>query len=357
MYLNGKFVAQRTTGVQRAAACLVAAIDGLLPEGADWVLLCPPGHAAPALNTIRVHAVGWPGQSLHLWEQFSLPLAARHGRLVSLAGSAPLLARRASAMIHDAAVFDRPEAYAPLFRTWYRFLFRRLARRGTQLLTVSAFSRRRLARALGVEEDRIAVVPEGSDHLAGVAPDERVLARLGLRSGDFLLAVASDNATKNLPALVAAFGRGGAALPSRLVVAGGRNERVFADAQGQADPPGVVRAGPVSDGELKALYGHATALMFPSTYEGFGLPPLEAMTCDCPVAAADAAAIPEVCGDAALYFDPASVEAMTASMERLGNDASLRESLRSRGRERAASFRWSDAARTLLATLAERAHA
>jgi glycosyltransferase involved in cell wall biosynthesis len=357
MYLNGKFVAQRTTGVQRAASCLVAAIDGLLPPGADWVLLCPAGHAAPALNTIRVREVGWRGQSLHLWEQLSLPWAARDGRLVSLAGSAPLLARRASAMIHDAAVFDRPEAYAPLFRHWYRFLFRRLARRGTRLLTVSAFSRGRLARALAVDEQGVAVIPEGSDHLAGVAPDERVLARLGLKSGDFLLAVASDNPTKNLAALVAAFGRRGVCEPSRLVIVGGRNDRVFAAGQGPVDPPGVVRGGPVSDAELKALYGNATALLFPSTYEGFGLPPLEAMACGCPVGAADAAAIPEVCGDAALYFDPACVEAMTTSMERLGSDADLRESLRARGRARAASFRWTEAARTLLATLAERVHA
>jgi glycosyltransferase involved in cell wall biosynthesis len=353
MYLNGKFVAQRMTGVQRAASCLVAAIDRLLPAGANWVLLCPPGHAAPALNTIRVREVGRRGQSLHVWEQVSLPLAARDGRLISLAGSAPLLARRASAMIHDAAVFDRPEAYAPLFRAWYRFLFRRLARRGAQLLTVSAFSRGRLARALGVDEQRIPVVPEGSDHLADVAPDERVLARLGLRSGDYLLAVASDNPTKNLPALVAAFEGRGSAQPARLVIVGGRNERVFAAGQGQADPPGVLRTGAVSDAELKALYGHATALLFPSTYEGFGLPPLEAMVCGCPVGAADAAAIPEVCGDAALYFDPISLESMIASMERLGSDAALRESLRERGRARAASFRWSDAARTLLATLAE----
>jgi len=357
MYLNGKYVAQRTTGVQRAASCLVAAIDGLLPPGADWVLLCPRGHAAPALSAIRVREVGWRGQSLHLWEQVSLPLAARDGRLLSLAGSAPLLARRASAMIHDAAVFDRAEAYAPLFRHWYRFLFRQLAHRGVQLLTVSAFSRGRLAHALGVDERRIAVVPEGSDHLADVVPDERVLARLGLRSGAFLLAVASDNPTKNLPALVAAFARRRAAEPAQLVIVGGRNERVFSAGAGQADPAGVVRAGPLSDPELKALYRNATALLFPSTYEGFGLPPLEAMACDCAVGAADAAAIPEVCGDAALYFDPASVEAMTASMEQLGTDAPLRESLRARGRSRAASFRWTNAARTLLATLAEGAHA
>ena len=357
MYVNGKFIAQRMTGVQRAASCLVAAMDVLLPHDADWVLLCPPGHAAPALRNIRVREIGRNGQPLHLWEQVCLPLAARHGRLLSLAGSAPLLARRASVLIHDAAVFDCPEAYAPLFRRWYRFLFLQLARRGVQLLTVTAFTRALLARALAVDERRIAVVPGGCDHFAGVAADEQVLARLGLRSGDFLLAVASDNPTKNLAALVAAFGRRPPGAAGQLVIAGGRNDRVFASGSGSEDTPGVVRAGQVSDAELKALYGHATALLFPSTYEGFGLPALEAMACGCPVGAADAAAIPATCGDAALYFDPASEDAIVASIERLVADASLRERLRQRGRARAATFQWAASARTLIATLSERGSA
>jgi len=352
-YINGKFLAQRMTGVQRAASCLVGALDALLPAGADWVLLCPPGHGAPALRNIQVREIGRAGQSLVAWEQIVLPLAARGGRLLSLAGSAPLMGRRATAMIHDAAVFDRPEAYTPLFRRWYRFLFRRLARRGARLLTVSAFSRTRLARALSIDAQRIGVVPEGSDHLAATPVDERILQRHGLESTPFVLAVASANPTKNLPALVAAFARREGAADVRLVIVGGGNERVFAAGGPLGDPPGVIRTGAVTDGELKALYERATGLLFPSTYEGFGLPPLEAMACGCPVSAASAAAIPEVCGDAALYFDPLSEVAMASSIARLAGDASLRESLRARGRARANHFRWASSARTLLANLSE----
>lgn len=352
-YINGKFLAQRMTGVQRAASCLVTALDHLLPRGADWVLLCPAGVTPPVLRNIQVREVGWAGRSLIAWEQVALPLAARHGRLVSLAGSAPLLARRGTTLIHDAAVFDRPEAYTPLFRRWYRFLFRRMARRGAGLLTVSAFSRTQLARALAVDAGRIGVVPEGSDHLAAIPVDERVLQRHGLESAPFLLAVASANPTKNLPALVTAFGQRDGADGLRLVIAGGSNERVFAGSDAAGDPAGVVRTGPVTDGELKALYEHATALVFPSTYEGFGLPPLEAMACGCPVSASDAAAIPEVCGDAALYFDPLSQAAMASSIARLAGDAPLRERLRARGRERANDFRWAASAQALLANLSE----
>ena len=356
-YINGKFLAQRMTGVQRAASCLVMALDRLLPRGADWVLLVPAGHVPPVLHNIQVREVGWTGQSLIAWEQIALPLAARDGRLLSLAGSAPLLARRAAALIHDAAVFDRPEAYTPLFSRWYRFLFRQLARRGARLLTVSAFSRTQLARALAIDVSRIGVVPEGSDHLAATPVDERILQRHGLDSTPFLLAVASANPTKNLPALVSAFGQRAVAGGMRLVIVGGSNDRVFTGAAEAGDPAGVIRTGPVTDGELKALYEHATALLFPSTYEGFGLPPLEAMACGCPVSASDAASIPEVCGDAALYFDPLCQLAMASSMARLADDAPLRDRLRARGRERANDFRWAASAQALLANLSEGAAA
>ena len=357
MYINGKFIAQRMTGVQRAASCLLASLDRLLPQGADWVLLCPPGHTTPALRNIEVRTIGWLGSSLHAWEQVSLPLAARHGRLLSLAGSAPLLARHAIALIHDAAVFDRPEAYSPAFGRWYRFLFRRLARSGALLLTVSAFSRDRLAQVLRLDARRIGVVPEGSDHFVDVATDERILGRHGLQSTPYLLAVASENPTKNLPMLIGAFARRASVEPLRLVIVGGRNERVFAAAEGSHGAPGVIRTGPVSDGELKALYEHATALLFPSTYEGFGLPPLEAMACGCPVAAAEVAAIPEVCGPAVLYFDPASEQAIAAAIDRVVGEPALREHLRELGHARAATFGWLDAARALLAALTEKGRA
>ena len=129
LYINGKFTAQPTTGVQRVASRLVQALDAR-PQGLPvrCVLLCPPGGRPPALQRIECVFIGRRGEPLHWWEQWRLPRAARGGCLLNLAGSAPWWARRQVCMIHDAAVFDRPEAYAPAFVRWYRALFGHLAR-------------------------------------------------------------------------------------------------------------------------------------------------------------------------------------------------------------------------------------
>jgi glycosyltransferase involved in cell wall biosynthesis len=345
LYLNGKFSAQPLTGVQRVAREIVRALDDLAPASAS--LLLPAAGRAPALRHLQASRVGSAGLPLHVWEQVALPWATRDGWLLNLAGAAPALAQRQICVIHDAAVFDHPEAYRPAFVRWYRFLFRWLARHGAQLLTVSAFSQQRLAAALGVDASRIAVVPNGADHLDQVRPEVACLERLGLERGRFLLAVGSANPTKNLPRLVRAYARSGLAQGVKLVLAGGTRPQVFA-ATDEADAPGVLHVGVLGDAQLKALYGAALGLVFPSLYEGFGLPPLEAMACGCPVAAAKAASLPEVCGDAALYFDPRAEDDIADALSRLQADAPLRERLRAAGRERAAAFTWRASAARLL---------
>jgi glycosyltransferase involved in cell wall biosynthesis len=355
LFINGKFTAQHTTGVQRMAWNLLDALDEHLAaspssDARPAVLLVPKGVATPTYRHIETQELGGPAMPLHLWEQCMLPLAARGGLLLNLSGSAPLLGHRQVCFLHDAAVFDRPDAYSATFRLWYRTLFWLLARRRVTLLTVSAFSQRRLAERLGVVTSRIGIVPGGGEHLVRVTPDASVLARLGLEPGRYLMAVGSANPNKNLDALKTAFhglspGRG-----IKLVLVGSADPRVFANRPDTSDDckmAGVVQAGRLDDGQLKALYQHAIGLVFPSLYEGFGLPPLEAMSCGCPVAASNSAAIPEICGDAALYFDPGSIEQIAAAMQRLLDDEPLREHLRSAGAERLQHFRWDLSASSL----------
>lgn len=356
IYLNGKFSAQATTGVQRVARCMLAALDlrlGREPgdRGVRWVLLCPPGSEAPPLHRIEVRTIGSARVGLHAWEQWFLPRAARDGLLVSLAGSAPARAGRQVCTLHDAAVFDRPEAYSPLFRDWYRWLFRRLARTAVAINTVSEFSKGRLVARLGVAGERITVIHNGGDHLRQVAAEPTFLATAGLSERRFVLAVGSENANKNFAGLIEAMAVLGDDRVS-LVIAGGRRGAVFADSGAAAcESAQVIRLGPVTDAELCALYGAAAALVFASSYEGFGLPPLEAMSCGCPVVASSAAAVPEVCGDAALYVDPDAPADIAGRLARVLADSAFRAELVERGKARVALFTWDRAAASLQAQL------
>ncbi len=349
LYINGKFAAQPLTGVQRYARNLVSALDdrGTVAGYSGTVLLCPANAEPPPLRSIGVRVVGRAGGSLHRWEQTQLPVAARAGWLLNLAGSGPWLGAAQGAVIHDAAVFDRPGAYTTAFNTWYRALFRRRARRGDRLITVSRHARDRLAHWLAVPADRIAVVPNGSDHLDGIEADDAWLRDQGLLGRPFLLAIFSTNSNKNLPRLLQAY----ASLPPGervpLVLAGGRAGAGFQAGAALSLPEGVLRLPSPPDAVLKAVYGQATALLLPSLYEGFGLPAVEAMRLGCPVLAAEAGALPEVCGDAALYVDPQSTASMVAGIRRMLAEPALRARLAAAGRAQAGRYTWAAAAQCL----------
>ena len=170
-----------------------------------WVLLCPPGGQPPPLRRIEARVVGARQGSLHLWEQWVLPRAARDGLLLNLTGSAPAWARQQVCTLHDAAVFDRPEAYAPLFRGWYRWLFRRLARTAVALNTVSAFSQGpagRAARHCPASASTSSTTAATISFMSGRIP--ATSARWASRGRRFVLAVGSENVTKNFGAVIEA---------------------------------------------------------------------------------------------------------------------------------------------------------
>jgi glycosyltransferase involved in cell wall biosynthesis len=356
IYINGKFCAQAVTGVQRFAREIIIALDEILarelsPVTNTFILIIPSGfvHNLPALKRIQIEELVVPN-SLHAWEQLRLPMHTYDHFLVNLSGSAPLLKHNQICTIHDAAIFDFPQAYRFSFIIWYKFLFWIQSLGTKNLLTVSEFSRVQLCQHLGITPERLGVVPNGADHILKLHVDESILEKLGLTRGGYFLAVGSANPSKNLNALVDAFV--GLDKPSRvrLVIVGGHNDAVFSDhgkiiSSSQTD---IIRAGRIDDMQLKALYTHAKAFVFPSLYEGFGIPPLEAMMCRCAVLASDATSIPEICGDAVGYFDAKSTTSIRDALDRALNDAPWLEQLRELGHERAKQFTWENAAFHLL---------
>ena len=359
VFINGRFLAQRITGVQRTALETVRALDRMAStgdpalDGLDIVVLAPrSAHTASGLTRIPVHHVG--ASSGHAWEQIELPWHARSGILISLANGAPVVHRRQSVTIHDASVFAVPESYSMAYGMWYRRLLPALGRVAWRIVTDSEFSRDELARYAGMSRARMRVVPLGAEHILAVPCDVGILTHHQLGRRPFVLAVSSNSRHKNIQALCQAT-RLLDPHAFDLVVAGSSNARVF-DAVGLPWPSHVKHLGYVTDGQLRALYSHAGVFVYPSLYEGFGLPPLEAMACDCPVVVSRAASLPEVCGDAAVYCDPHDPGDIARGIESVMQDDSLRRNLKARGAARAREFTWDRSARTLMNVLRETWH-
>nr|WP_153365897.1 glycosyltransferase family 1 protein [Rhizobium sp. ICMP 5592] len=345
------------SGVQRFARELTLALDrkiaaGDVPaalKGASWRLAVP--RNAPVdigLSAISVDAFGsGPG---HLWEQTALLARSRGGRLIGFGGSGPLLHRRQAVIIHDVTIFRHPQSFKRSYRLLHGALGAILTRTA-KIGTVSDFSRQELASVFRVPADGIDVVDNAVDHFAAIEPDETIIQRLGLKTNGFFLLVGTMKPNKNLDFAIRAFEALGDP-DQKLVVVGGTAPTVF-KSDGPQSSEHMLFPGRLSDAEIAALERHATAFVFPSLYEGFGIPPLEAMTQGCPVLAADIPAVREASGIAALYFDPGKQDELVAAMRRIAGDEALRADLRQRGHENVARFSWDDSAEKVLRILEE----
>lgn len=354
IFINARFLSKPISGVERYATELVKALDSLIdwgvidPKQFSFVLLAPKNvkHELK-LKHITIRRVGYFRG--HLWEQFESPFYARGGLLINLCNTAPILKRNQIVTIHDAVVFDCPQAYSFAFRLWYKVLWKSLCVVAKKILTVSFFSKKELVKYCRISEEKVQVVYEGAEHVAVLKPDTKVLEKYGLKDKCFLLAVSSLNPNKNFRSIVQAI----TLLRDvnfDVVVAGGANPKVFCQSQ-VLFPNNVRYLGYVHDRELRALYEHAYCFIYPSLYEGFGLPPLEAMACGCPVIVSNAASLPEVCGDAALYCDPNSPENIAVKLTSLMSNIALRRALQHKGLERAKQFTWEKCARETFAVI------
>ncbi|EIF32782.1 glycosyltransferase [Burkholderia sp. Ch1-1] len=349
--INGKFASQRITGVQRVGYELAVAFQHLFPHGTDLPLLVPPNARTDAVfPNAKVIGRRLKGS---LWEQFSLPFATGRRTLLSLCNMGPLFVRRQVVMVHDVAIYDLPQNYSWKYRLWYRVALSLLKRNARHIVTVSEFSKKRIVERLGIDASRISVVLNGVDHFEKISPDTAILSRLNLQKDGYVLAVGNLSVGKNLPRILTAVERLNDSHDWKFVVVGGCDLRVFNSGAkvGFDLSKNIVPAGFVSDGELRALYENAACFLFPSLYEGFGLPPLEAMSCGCPVIVSREASLPEVCGDAALYCDAYSVDDIVDKVTQMMADPAARETWRQRGREHARGFRWERSARQLLGIL------
>jgi len=355
IFINARFLTQSITGVQRYAHELVKALDDLIGQGeidkAKYrFTLLSPGKGIKhdlGLKHIPLRQVGY--LTGHAWEQMELPFYTAGGLLISLCNTAPLLKNSQIVTIHDAGVFGFPQSYSLAFRTWYKLLFAVLGKNAKRIITVSSFSKRELIGYCKINEEKIHVIYLGKEHFLNLEPDNSILTKYNLTNKHYVFAVSSMSLHKNFGALVRAVEYLGTDTDFIVVIAGGANPKVFSS--GVRLPGNVCYVGYLNDNQLRALYENAACFVFPSLYEGFGLPPLEAMACRCPVIVSDTASLPEVCGDAALYCDPENPDDIAGKIRQVITDESLRQTLREKGLARAEQFTWEECARKTLAVI------
>jgi glycosyltransferase involved in cell wall biosynthesis len=272
----------------------------------------------------------------------------------------PTRARRTLLTVHDLAFLFFPEAAMPGLQRYLNVVVPRSVQRAHHIVADSAHTARDLTEQWQVAPERITVVQGAVDHeayhpRAAAGEEERIRSRYALGDEPYLLTVSRLEPRKNHVRLIEAYAhaRQAGGLTQRLVIGGGKGwlyETIFTRVQELGLESAVTFTGFVDEVDLPALYRHADFFAYPSLYEGFGLPVVEALACGTPVLTADNSCLPEAGGAGALYVDAQDIDSIAQGLLRMANDAALRDTLRTAGLAHAAHFTWERSAADLLAT-------
>lgn len=307
----------------------------------------------PRLHHIAVENVGsYRRLPFHLWQQTTVLRRVEPDWFASTFFLPPMIPCRAAVLVHDLSFQAHPEYFPPSIAAYMRLLTGQAIRRADVIVALSEFTRHELLRYYPTAESNVVVVYPGvGDEFQPTcvaAADEMLLADLDLHE-PYLLAVGNIHPRKNLARLLEAWERirdQQQMMPTMVWV--GLDRWGSGELVDRARAAGVRLLGFVPLSHLPTLYRSAQALAYPSLYEGFGLPPLEAMACGTPVLAANTTSLPEAVGDAAVTVDPTDVAGLADGLAQVLFDDALRRDLRAKGLAQAAQFHWSRTAAQLL---------
>jgi glycosyltransferase involved in cell wall biosynthesis len=340
--INGRFLSHLRDGIARFSweMCRQIAEAGL-----PATVLVPKGTVVPTDFPLPFYTCG--EFRSHFWEQLDLPRElVRLGKppLLCFSGVGPVLYTNKVMTIHDLAFLRNPRWFSPSYSAYYRTVTPVSARRSKAIVTVSSFSKREIEQLISGKLPEIVVIPNGVSELGTQGPSSSIRAK------PYVLSVASLDPRKNQQRLIDAF-ICESLVNYELILVGKctKHFRVKLNSESSA----VKFLGHVSDEELAVLYSGCSAFAYPSLYEGFGIPPLEAMKYGAPTLVSNIPSLREVCGRASLYVDPLSVEEIRAGLVKLLRDSTLRDCLRELGRERVRQFSWSSSGAGLI-TLVKR---
>lgn len=279
----------------------------------------------------------------HIWEQMILPIKLRNKMLWSPSSTGPIFKSNQVVTLHDMLWYEHPEWFSKSFSLFYKLIVPIVLRRAKKIIVISEYTKKQAIKYLNLPSEKFVTIHNGVDEYFRVhSSDEKisVIKKYHL-SKPFLLCVGSLKPNKNLNRLFLAWNSVSDTIKNNfdLVVVGGTGKN-FSKVGFHKLPDGIKLLGHISDNDLPLIYSASYAFIFPSLYEGFGLPILEAMACGVPVITSNVTAIPEIVGDAAILVDPYSVEEILSSIEEICSNNKLYEDLVKKGIARVSHFHW-----------------
>ena len=341
--INGRFLTQRITGVQRFAIEISKALKGLYSK---LLIVSPPNIIQDIIaKELDVQIIGT--HTGHLWEQIDLPIFLKKIEkplLLCLANTAPIFYNNKITTIHDVAFKVYPETFSKKFLYSYLFIIPRILKSSKHILTVSDFSKEEINKYYHTELEKISIIHNAVNKEFTYVNDNK------LNKTPYFLAVSSVNYRKNFLAVLKAFNlfKQKSKNDYKLYVIGDLKSDSFSkiNISCYINNPDIVFCGRVSDEELIRYYSNAVAFLYPSLYEGFGIPPLEAQACMCPVICSAIPPLMEVLQDSALYTNPYDIEDLAQKMEMIIH-SNLRNDLIALGKENIKRFSWNKSAMQL----------
>lgn len=340
--INGRFLTHRITGVERYAREICAELDKLIKPDELTMAVPPETEDIPEYKNIKVVRIG----KLHnrMWEHISFPRYVKKQKAISLnlCNVAPL-PDPGIVCIHDVKIKARPHDFSKKFLMWYNFLFTNECKRAKAIITVSEFSKRELMKYYDVPEEKITVIPNAWQHYMKVGYDEQALVKYGLEKNGYFFSMCSLEPNKNFKWIAEEAKKN----PDKIfAVAGSINKTVFANGMGFECPENMKLLGYVSDEEAKTLMRDCKAFLFPTFYEGFGIPPLEALAAGCKnVVVSDTEVMHEIFGGYVSYINPNCYQ----FLDRVNIDIMQNERLLEK-------YSWKKSASLLLKLLRNRGH-
>lgn len=341
IYINARFLTQKLTGVQRYAIELSKRLKEIFQDEVEFV--CPHNIVNIAVaEELGVRIVGT--HTGHLWEQYDLPVfLIKRGSplLLNLSNTAPILYFNKVTSVHDITFVRYPRTFSRLFVILYRVIIPLVIKSSKHIFTVSEFSASEISNFYHVRKNKISVVYNA------VSEEFKASENKARQNQKYFMAVSSIKENKNFIFILEAFKRFSSTNRDvDLYVIGDMKSKSFntIDFSEYMENKQIKLLGRVSDEELIKYYNDAFAFIFPSLYEGFGIPPLEAQACGCPSICANSSCLPEVFRDSVLYCDPNDVSSLVKVMNEIVNDVSLRELLINKGYDNVKRYSWESSA-------------